>query len=144
MDIGIEPYLISSSVAGVLAQRLVRTICPKCKGQYQPEEGILKTLGIENTNDLTFYRGKGCKNCWQTGYKGRIALFELLLVDEPMRDLISQRAPSKMIRESAKETFGMKSLREDGIDKVLKGIATIDEVNKVSFEYKMGTTGEPS
>lgn len=133
MDIGIEPYLISSSVAGVLAQRLVRTICPKCKEQYQPEDGIVKTLGIENANNLTFYRGKGCKNCWQTGYKGRIALFELLLVDEPMRDLISQRAPSKMIRESAKETLGMKTLREDAMDKVLRGITTIDEVNKVTL-----------
>ncbi len=142
-DIGIEPYLISSSVVGVLAQRLVRTICPKCKEQYRPEDEILKISGMENTNGLTFYRGKGCKNCWQTGYKGRIALFELLLVNERMRDLISQRAPSGMIREVARETVGMKSLREDGIDKVLKGITTIDEVNKVTSEYQPDAAAKP-
>jgi type IV pilus assembly protein PilB len=133
MDIGVEPYLISSSVMGVLAERLVRTICPKCKTRYQPEDEIAKTLGIANVRDVAFYRGKGCKHCWDTGYRGRIALFELLVVNDPIQDLILQRASSKMIRKVARETQGMKSLQEDGIDKVLKGVTTIDEVTKTTF-----------
>ena len=133
MDIGIEPYLISSCVAGALAQRLVRTICPKCKEHYQPEEKAVKDLGIAMAKDLVFYRGKGCKNCWQTGYKGRTALFELLVLNDTMQDLIMQKAPSGMITKLAGENQGIKTLREDGIDKVLKGITTIDEVNKVGL-----------
>jgi len=138
-DIGVEPYLISSSVVGSLAQRLVRTICPKCRERYQPEPGIAKTLGLSNVKDHIFYRGKGCKSCRQTGYRGRIALFELLRVNDRVRDLISQRKPAGMIRKAARETLGMKALREDGIDKVLKGITTIEEVNKVSFEIEEQT-----
>lgn len=133
MDIGIEPYLISSCVVGSLAQRLVRTICPKCKEHYQPEEKVVKDLGIAMAKDLVFYRGKGCKDCWQTGYKGRTALFELLVIDDPIQDLIMQRAPSRMITKQAGENQGMQTLREDGINKVLKGITTIDEVNKITL-----------
>ena len=133
MDMGVQPYLTSSSVEGVLAQRLVRTICPKCKESYPPEEQEVKDLAITRTEDLVFYRGKGCKNCRQTGYKGRIALFEFLVVNDPVRDLILQRASSKMIRGAARETRGMKTLLEDGIDKVLKGITTIDEVTRATF-----------
>jgi len=119
-----------------LAQRLVRNICPKCKESYQPEPRIAKTLGLSDVTDTVFYRGKGCKSCRQTGYRGRSALFELLGVNDRIRDLILQRKPAGMIRKTASETQGMKSLREDGIDKVLKGITTIDEVNKVSFEIE--------
>ncbi|NQT69297.1 MAG: type II/IV secretion system protein [Desulfobacteraceae bacterium] len=133
MDMGVEPYLTSSSVAGVLAQRLVRTICPKCKESYQPEEQAVKDLGLTRTKDLVFYRGKGCKNCWQTGYKGRTALFEFLVVTDPIRDLILQRASSRMIKDVARKTQGMKTLWKDGIDKILKGITTIDEINKATF-----------
>jgi len=133
MDMGVEPYLTSSSVAGVLAQRLVRTICPKCKESYQPEEQAVKDLGITRTKDIVFYRGKGCKNCWQTGYKGRTALFEFLVVTDPIRDLILQRASSRMIKDVARKTQGMKTLWKDGIDKILKGITTIDEIRKAAF-----------
>lgn len=133
MDMGVEPYLTSSSVVGALAQRLVRTICPKCKESYQPEEQAVKDLAITRTEDLVFYRGKGCKNCWQTGYKGRIALYELLVVNDPIRDLILQRAPSRMIRDVAGKTRGMKTLWKDGVDKILKGITTIDEVTRATF-----------
>jgi len=138
-DMGVEPYLISSSIMGALAQRLVRTICPKCRERYQPEDRIVKTLGVTNVKDPVFYKGKGCKSCRQTGYRGRIALFELLVVNDRMRDLILQRKPASMIRKVARETQGMKTLREDGIDKVLKGITTIDEVNRVSFEIEEQT-----
>lgn len=140
MDMGVESYLISSSVLGVLAQRLVRTICPKCKERYQPEDKIVKALGAGNVKDLAFSQGKGCKNCWHTGYKGRTALFELLMVNDPIRDLILQRAPSRMIRKVARETLGMKSLREDGLEKVLKGITTINEVTQVTFDYELEET----
>jgi len=133
MDMGVEPYLTASSVVGVLAQRLVRTICPKCKESYRPEEEEIKDLAITRTKDLVFYRGKGCKNCWQTGYKGRIALYEFLVVTDPIRDLILQRASSRMIKDVAQKTQGMKTLWKDGIDKILKGITTIDEVNKTTI-----------
>jgi type IV pilus assembly protein PilB len=136
MDMGVEPYLISSSVVGVLAQRLVRTICPKCKELHQPEDRIAKTLGVAKEKDPVFYWGKGCKNCRQTGYKGRTGLFELLAVNDPIRDLILQRKPAGTIRKVARETQSMKTLREDGVDKVSRGITTIDEVAKVSFELE--------
>jgi len=132
MDMGVEPYLTASSVLGALAQRLVRTICPKCKESYPPEEKVVADLALITTEDLFFCRGKGCKNCRQTGYKGRIALFEFLVVNDPIRGLILQRAPSKMIKDVAGETRGMKTLWDDGIDKVLKGITTIDEVTRVT------------
>jgi len=132
-DMGVEPYLTSSSVVGVLAQRLVRTICPKCKESYQPEEQAVKDLAITKTKELVFYQGKGCKNCWQTGYKGRIALFEFLVVNDPVRDLILQTASSMMIRDVAVKTQGMKTLWKDGVDKILKGITTIDEVTRTTF-----------
>lgn len=144
MDMGVEPYLISSSVVGALTQRLVRTICPKCKEQHQPEDRILNTLRIANPKDLVLYQGKGCKNCWQTGYKGRTALFELLVINDPIRELISQRAPSRMIRKVARENQGMKTLREDGVEKVLKGITTIDELTKVAFDYESEETSAPT
>jgi type II secretory ATPase GspE/PulE/Tfp pilus assembly ATPase PilB-like protein len=144
MDMGLEPYLISSSVVGALTQRLVRTICPKCKEQHQPEDRILNTLGIANPKDLVLYQGKGCKNCWQTGYRGRTALFELLVVNDPIREVISQKAPSRMIRKVARENQGMKTLREDGVEKVLKGITTIDELTRVAFEYELEETSAPT
>jgi type IV pilus assembly protein PilB len=132
MDIGVEPYLIASSVVGALAQRLVRTICPKCKERYEPEDKLVKSLRLANAKDLVFYRGKGCKNCRQTGYRGRTALFEILAVDDPIRDLISQRAPSRMIRKVAIETQGMNTLLVDGLKKVIKGITSLDEVMRVT------------
>jgi type IV pilus assembly protein PilB len=132
MDMGVEPYMTSSSVLGALAQRLVRTICPKCKESYPAEEKVIDNLALSKTEDLFFFRGKGCNNCRQTGYKGRNALFEFLVVNDPIRDLILKRAPSTMIKDAARETLGMKTLWEDGIDKVLKGITTIEEVSRVT------------
>jgi len=134
IDMGVEPYLTSSSVAGVLAQSLVRTICPKCKESYKPKEQEIKDLAITRTKDLVFYRGKGCKNCWQTGYKGRIALFELLAVNDSIRDLILKRASSTMIRDAARKTQGMKTMLEDGLQKVIDGVSTLEEVKRVTME----------
>lgn len=136
VDIGVEPYLISSSVIGVLAQRLVRIICPDCKVSYQADPKVMNDLGEEVTKSkepLTFYRGKGCKNCKQSGYWGRSGIYELLLVNEEIKKLISERASTQVIRDVAKKTAGLIPLRVDGLKKVLKGITTLDEVDRVAY-----------
>jgi type IV pilus assembly protein PilB len=136
VDIGVEPYLISSSVIGVLAQRLVRIICPDCKVSYQADPKVMNDLGEEVTKSkepLTFYRGKGCKNCKQSGYWGRSGIYELLLVNEDIKKLISERASTQVIRDVAKKTAGLIPLRVDGLKKVLKGITTLDEVDRVAY-----------
>ena len=136
MDIGVEPYLISSCVIGVLAQRLVRTICPDCKAPYQVDPKNMIDFGVDVSKlkePLTFYRGKGCKNCKQSGYRGRTGIYELLLVNEETKKLISERASTQVIREVARKTVGMVPLRGDGLRKVLKGITTIEEVDRVAY-----------
>jgi type IV pilus assembly protein PilB len=142
MDIGVEPYLISSSVIGVLAQRLVRSICPNCKAPYRVDMGVLKELSqviSKPKEPPTMYKGKGCKNCKQSGYWGRTGIFELLIVNEKIKRLISEKAPAQVIRDTAKETVGMISLREDGLRKVLKGITTLDEVDRVAYKMTLET-----
>jgi type IV pilus assembly protein PilB len=142
MDIGVEPYLISSSVIGVLAQRLVRTICPECKVPYHLDRGLLTDLDeyfSKLEEPITFYRGKGCKNCKQSGYWGRTGIFELFLVNERIKQLISEKAPAQLVRETAKEAIGMVSLREDGLNKVLQGITTLEEVDRVAYKMDLGT-----
>jgi type IV pilus assembly protein PilB len=133
MDMGIEPFLISSSMIGILAQRLVRIICEKCKEDYKPSEAILKGIGALGDKDKKFFKGKGCSACKDTGYKGRIGIFELLVINEQIRKLIVDKASSDIIKRAAVET-GMKSLRDDGLDKVLKGITTPEEVIKATQE----------
>jgi type IV pilus assembly protein PilB len=142
MEIGIAPYLISSSVIGVLAQRLVRTICPQCKASYQADQGVLVELSEDfskSKEPITLYRGKGCKNCRQSGYLGRTGIFELLVVNERIKQLISEKASTQLIRKTAKETTGMISLREDGLSKVLKGITTLEEVDRVAYKMSFET-----
>jgi type II secretory ATPase GspE/PulE/Tfp pilus assembly ATPase PilB-like protein len=136
MDIGVEPYLISSSVIGVLAQRLVRTICPDCKTSYQVDPKVMCDLVEEvskSKEPLTLYRGKGCKNCKQTGYWGRSGIFELLLINEEIKKLISERASTQVIRDVARKTAGLVPLRVDGLRKALKGVTTLDEVDRVVY-----------
>ena len=135
MDIGVEPYLISSSVVGALAQRLVRSICPDCRTPYEADPKSLAALGDDamKSKTITLYRGKGCKNCKQSGYRGRTAIFELLLIDEKIKQLIAEKAPTQVIRETAKKTLGMISLRQDGLRKVLKGVTTLDEIDRVAY-----------
>jgi type IV pilus assembly protein PilB len=136
LDISVQPYLISSSVIGVLAQRLVRMICPNCKVSYRVDPKSLSVLGEDpskSKESITLYRGKGCKNCKQTGYLGRTGIFELLSINEKIKQLISEKASTQVIRETAKKTLGMISLREDGLRKVLKGITTLEEVDRVTY-----------
>ncbi|MCS7249429.1 MAG: GspE/PulE family protein [candidate division WOR-3 bacterium] len=125
IDMGIEPFLVASAMEGVLAQRLVRRICPKCKEEYKPSPKILEEL--ELPPDTILYRGRGCEHCRYTGYYGRIGIFEVMKVDEKMRELIVTRPPTSAIRMLAKEN-GMDTLWEDGIKKVLMGITTVEEV----------------
>jgi len=115
----------------VLAQRLVRTICKKCRVAYEPPEAVLSELGLtkEDTQGRPFYYGKGCVECNETGYRGRKGLFELLVVSEPIRELINMRAPAGVIRGRALE-LGMRALREDGIRSILDGLTTVEEVLK--------------
>ncbi|MDD5070386.1 MAG: ATPase, T2SS/T4P/T4SS family [Candidatus Omnitrophica bacterium] len=129
IDMGIEPFLVSSSVIAILAQRLVRTICEKCKEKYVPEMSVLKDLGLKTKK--TFYRGKGCKHCNKTGFSGRLGVFELLLIDEKIRTMINEKKSADQITKVA-QAAGMKSLFEDGLEKALKGLTTIDEVLRVS------------
>jgi type IV pilus assembly protein PilB len=136
MDIGVEPYLISSSLIGVLAQRLVRTICPDCKTPYPADPNVLGDLGdqsLKSKSPLTLYRGKGCRNCKLSGYRGRTGIFELLSVNDKIKQLISEKASAQVIREAAKKTVGMVSLREDGLRKVLQGLTTLEEVDRVTY-----------
>jgi len=130
-DMGVEPFLITSTLQAILAQRLVRTVCKKCRIAYEPTEAVLQQLGLtpSEVGGQPFYYGKGCNDCNQTGYRGRKGLFELLIITEPIRELINQRAPSGVIRARALE-LGMRTLREDGIRNVLDGNTTVEEVLK--------------
>lgn len=131
IDMGIEPFLISSSIIGILAQRLVRKICDKCKEEYAPSDDILKVLGLSGKKGI--FKGKGCDLCKNTGYKGRIGIFELLIVNDQIKKLVADKVPSDIIKKKAIE-MGMKTLRDDGLDKVLKGITTTEEVIKATQE----------
>lgn len=133
MNMGIEPFLISSSVIGIIAQRLVRRICPKCKKEIKltPEvEKILAEYGMY-PNKTKLYKGEGCPYCAGTGYKGRIAIFELLIITDTIRELIIKNASVVEIRETAIKE-GMRPLKEDGLKKVCNGITTIEEVLRVT------------
>jgi type II secretion system protein E len=132
LDMGIEGFLVSSSLIGVLAQRLVRVICPKCKEPFNPEPGIMDRMGFTEDN-LTVYHGAGCEECRNTGYSGRTGIFELMIVDSEMRRLILERASSDVIRKRAVSN-GMQVLRDNGLYKVKQGITTIEEVLRVAQE----------
>ncbi len=129
IDMGIEPYLIASSLIGVTAQRLVRKICPECKEEYKPNKFILKQIGIEDYEGV-FYKGKGCIACGNSGYKGRIAVQEVLRIDDNIREMILQRKPSTDIKEYAVKN-GTITLLQDAINKAKKGITTLEEVIRV-------------
>ena len=131
VDMGTEPFLVAASLEGVLAQRLVRTICKECKTAYEPNEAILSQLGLSahELGEKEFYTGRGCDVCGETGYRGRKGLFELLDVTDPLRELIIERAPSVVLKQKAIE-LGMTTLREDGLSNIYDGLTTIEEVLK--------------
>jgi type IV pilus assembly protein PilB len=130
-DMGVEPFLISSTLMGVIAQRLVRTICPKCCSPFEPTENQLQQLGLSvyDIGDKTFYYGRGCETCADSGYKGRQGIYELLLINDAIRHQINERAPAIVLRQKAIE-LGMATLRDDGLRIIFDGKTTVDEVVK--------------
>ncbi len=133
IDMGIEPFLISSSVIGIIAQRLVRRICPRCKKEAKLTSDLAKILEEHNMDSkkIILNKGEGCPYCKETGYKGRIAIFELMIISDTIRDLISSNITSGKLREMAIKE-GMCQLKEDGLKKVCEGVTTIDEVLRVA------------
>jgi type IV pilus assembly protein PilB len=128
-DIGVPPFLIASSVIAIMAQRLVRTVCVKCREPYRPTNVELKAAGItpEMLQNATFQIGKGCTHCHNTGYRGRIGIFELLRMNTEMREMTFNREPTQAIRAKARQA-GMRSLLQDGIAKAVKGSTSLHEV----------------
>ena len=133
LEMGMENYLISSSLIGIMAQRLVRVICPECKEPYTPEVGVMEELGISHSEvkKLDIFKGRGCKNCAHTGFRGRRGIYELLMINDDIRQLILDKTPSNVIKEKGRAQ-GMKTLREAGWDKVKSGISTVSEVLRVT------------
>src|SRR5579859_2160737 len=131
LDMGVEPFLISSTLMAVLAQRLVRTICPNCRTPFEPTEDQLALLNLSphDLGDKVFHYGRGCSTCNDTGYKGRKGIFELLIISEAIRTLINERAPTVVVRQKAVE-LGMVTLREDGLRSIFEGDTTIEEIVK--------------
>ncbi|HRI13773.1 MAG TPA: ATPase, T2SS/T4P/T4SS family [Verrucomicrobiota bacterium] len=131
VDMGVEPFLISSTLLGVLAQRLVRKICVKCRTPFEPTEMQLGQLGLSphDLGDKTFFYGRGCPTCSDSGYRGRKGIYELLIITDPLRTLINDRAPTVVIRQKAIE-LGMVTLRDDGLRNIYAGESTVEEVLK--------------
>jgi type IV pilus assembly protein PilB len=131
IDMGIEPFLISSTLEAVLGQRLLRSICSSCRSTYEPSDILLAQLEIprRDIGTKSFYFGRGCEACNQTGYKGRKGIYELLSITDPIRELINERAPTVVLKQKAIE-LGMVTLRQDGLRSIFAGDTTIEEVLK--------------
>ncbi|HEY1583659.1 MAG TPA: GspE/PulE family protein [Chthoniobacterales bacterium] len=131
IDMGVEPFLISSTLDAVLGQRLLRSICRDCRTAYQPNESLLVQLNLSpnEIGERHFYYGKGCEKCNQTGYRGRKGIYELMKISDPIRALINERAPSVVLKQKAIE-LGMVTLRQDGLRSIFEGDTTIEEVLK--------------
>jgi type II secretory ATPase GspE/PulE/Tfp pilus assembly ATPase PilB-like protein len=131
MNMGVEPFLMSSSIVLTAAQRLVRKICPQCREPYALDEKLKERLGIKEKGRITMFRGRGCENCSNSGYKGRVALIETLVITTAIRRLIAEKVDEHKIREAARKE-GMVALREDGLNKAREGIITLEEVLRVT------------
>ncbi len=134
IDIGVKPFLVASSTRAIMAQRLVRKICEKCKEPYQPQEAELRLLGpaAKQLASAQLFHGKGCADCSFTGYRGRLGIYEIFLIDDQVRNLIFEQVSSTELRIKARE-LGMRTLREDGVRKVVAGITTLEEVLRVTM-----------
>ncbi len=142
LDMGIEPYLISSSIEGLIAQRLVRLLCPHCKQAYTPDPYILKRVNVtgDDPASVTVYRPRGCEKCRYTGFFGRTAVYEIVQITEDFRRLVVDRVPANILKKSALKD-GMKPLRHDGWDKIKSGVTTIEEVLRVTLEDEILVEG---
>jgi type IV pilus assembly protein PilB len=133
IEMGIEPFLVASSVIGVLAQRLVRVICPDCKEAYTPPVEAFRRLNLAmDLESVTFHRGRGCERCRHTGYRGRIGVFEMMQISDHLRELILRKAPTHELRQAGLEG-GMITLRQDAMQKILEGITTMEEALRVVY-----------
>ncbi|MFH0790612.1 MAG: ATPase, T2SS/T4P/T4SS family [Candidatus Omnitrophota bacterium] len=143
VNMGIEPFLISASLIGVMAQRLVRVICEHCKESYEPSRALIEKWGLQGREGIKLYRGKSCEYCKNTGFHGRSGIFELMTVDDEIREMIIAEASTIALRNKAEEK-GMRLLGEDGVAKVLSGITTVEEVSRVCDErVELKTKLEP-
>jgi type II secretory ATPase GspE/PulE/Tfp pilus assembly ATPase PilB-like protein len=133
LDLDVEPYLVSSSLIAIMAQRLVRRVCPDCKKQYEPTPRELRELGLGDSSvaGATFYAGAGCEKCFHTGYRGRTGIYELMLISAEIQNLIYQKLSAGIIKKQSLDE-GLQTLRMDGARKVLAGITTIAEVLRVT------------
>jgi len=138
LDMGVEPYLVSSAVECFIAQRLVRVICNKCKHEFKPEKEMLKELGVSGLNltKVKIYEGRGCEACKHTGYKGRTAIYEILVMSEPIKELVLKHASADQIKKKAL-SLGMRTLRQDGWEKIMMGITTPSEVIRVTQQEEL-------
>jgi type IV pilus assembly protein PilB len=129
LDLGLEPYLVTATLEAIVAQRLVRQICPRCRDEFHPTEDMLLELGLtpEDTAGRSFYHGVGCDYCRGTGYSGRLAIYEVMVLDDTLRDLVMKRSSTGAIREAARKR-GMRTLRESGLLAIYDGMTTIEEV----------------
>ena len=129
LDLGLEPFLVTATLEGIIAERLVRRICRNCKTEYEPTEDMLMELGLtpDEVGDKKFYYGRGCEQCNNTGYRGRIGMFEIMTFNDELRDLIMKRSSTNVLRAAARKN-GMRQLRENGLDIIYDGITTIEEV----------------
>ena len=131
---GVEPFLVASSVIGVLAQRLARTICPNCKEPYEPTPEAVRRFGLSMYSDskFHFYRGRGCDNCKMTGYRGRTGIHEILTITDRLRALILRRSSTAELKQAALEE-GMRTMQDDGLAKVLSGVTSMEECLRVVY-----------
>ncbi|HKL10944.1 MAG TPA: type II secretion system protein GspE, partial [Clostridia bacterium] len=132
VDMGIAPYLVSSSLSGIIAQRLVKVICPMCKEEYAPDEAELDILGLPKNKEIHLYRGKGCSYCSETGYRGRTAIHEIMILDRKIRNMINRSSGTDEIKDYALSS-GMTTLRYNALEVVLSGTTTVDEYTKVAY-----------
>ena len=133
VDMGVEAYLVASSLVAVLAQRLVRQLCPGCREAYRPEAGALAEIGVRTQEPVQVYRAVGCPSCHHTGYLGRVGIFELLIIDDDVRQMATQNIDAKSIKKQAAKN-GMRTLRVDGARKVMAGVTSIEEVLRATEE----------
>jgi len=127
IDMGIQPFLVSSVMLVSIAQRLIRKVCPYCKKPYDPPQEALEYWGLENTGDANFVRGQGCFNCMDTGYKGRTGIYEVLIINEMVQDMILKRKSAQEITSAARESGILTTLKQDAADKAFRGITTLEE-----------------
>jgi len=130
VDMGVEPFLVSTVLLASIAQRLVRKVCPHCKESYQPDTALLEFWGLQDVKDATFQRGKGCYQCNNSGFKGRTGVYEILINDDQVQEMILHRASSQEITRALRENGKLRTLKEDATTKVLQGITTLEEATR--------------